>query len=143
MLNRTTHEQTLPIYLQSFEFDSDLLKTPNLLKDFAYQLWYKKEIFNLHERHNNNDLDLAKKNSVFNNYTVDLFLFVTAVILLMVTTLVMYILYQHMKLKSLVTSLSLQQIKEVGMVATQEHVSVAQDIECSYKIQWFTILMLS
>ena len=48
-----------------------------------------------------------------------------------------------MKLTSLVTSLALQQIKEVGMVAIQEHVSIAQDIECTCKIQWYTIFMLS
>ena len=38
---------------------------------------------------------------------------------------------------------ALQQIKEVGMVAKQEYVSIAQDIECTCKIQWYTILMLS
>ena len=47
-----------------------------------------------------------------------------------------------MKLKSLVTSLALQQIKEVGVVAKQEHISIAQDIECTCKIQWYTIIML-
>ena len=87
--------------------------------------------------------DLANKNSFFNNYTVDIFLFVTAIISLVVTKIVMYILCKHIKLKSLVTSLALQQIKEVGMVAKQEHVSIAQDIECTCKIQWYTIIMLS
>ena len=71
--------------------------------------------------HNNNDLELPNKNFFFNNYTVDIFLFVTSIISLVVTTIVMYILCKHMKLKSLVTSLALQQIKEVGMVAKQEH----------------------
>ena len=28
------------------------------------------------------------------------------------------------------------------MVAKQEHVSIVQDIECTCKIQWYTILML-
>ena len=36
-----------------------------------------------------------------------------------------------MNLKSLVTSLALQQIKEVGMVAKQEHIFTVQDIECT------------
>ena len=36
-----------------------------------------------------------------------------------------------MQLKSLVTSLALQQIKEVGRVAKQQHVSIVQDIECT------------
>ena len=48
-----------------------------------------------------------------------------------------------MKLKSLVTSLTLQQIKEVGIVARQEHVSLVQDIECTCKIQWYTVFMLN
>ena len=48
-----------------------------------------------------------------------------------------------MKLKTLVTRVALQQIKEIGMVAKQEHVSIEQDIECTCKIQWYTILMLS
>ena len=54
----------------------------------------------------------------------------------------MYIICKCIKLKSLVTSLALQQIREIGMVAKQEHVSIAHDIECTCKIQWYTIFML-
>ena len=73
LLNRTTHKQTLPISLQSLEFNSDLLKTPKMLKDFVHQFWHIKEIFDLEEMHNNSiSLDLAIKNSFFNNYTVDI-----------------------------------------------------------------------
>ena len=54
-----------------------------------------------------------------NNYTVDIFLFVTAIISLVVINIAMHILCKHMRLKSLVTSLSLQQIKEVDIVAKQ------------------------
>ena len=86
---------------------------------------------------------MANKNSFFNNYTVDIFLFVTAIILLVVATFIMYILCKHVKLKSLVTSLSLQQIKEVSVVAKQEHVSIAQDIEFTCKAQWYMIIMPS
>ena len=46
-----------------------------------------------------------------------------------------------MKLKTLVTSVALQQIKEVGPVTRQE--DILQDIEYTCKIQWHTILMLS
>ena len=46
----------------------------------------------------------------------------------------MYIICKHTKLKSLVTSLPLQQIREVGVVAKQDHVSIMHDIECTYKI---------
>ena len=43
---------------------------------------------------------------------------------------------KHTKLKSLVTSLALQQLREVDSVTKQEHVSTMHDIECKCKIQW-------
>ena len=140
LLNKTAYEKTLPISLKSSNFDSDLLKPPVSLKDFFHWFWHQKEIYDLKERHNVNNLDLANKNFFFSNYTVGHFLLVTAIILLVVTTVVMYILCKHMKLKSLVTSLALQQIKEVGAVAKQEHVSIAH--KCICKIQGYTIIML-
>ena len=144
LLNRTTYKQTLPISLRSLDFDSELLKAPKTLKDFVHKFCHKKEIFDLHERHNyNNDLELPNKNFFFNNFTINIFLFVTAIISSVVTTIVMYILCKHLKCTSLVTSLALQQMKEVGMVAKQESVSTPQNIECTSKIQWYTILMLS
>ena len=54
----------------------------------------------------------------------------------------MYMICRHTKLKSLVTSLALQQIREADMVAKQEHVSVMHDIECTCKMQWYMIPML-
>ena len=77
------------------------------------------------------DLELANKIFFFKNYTVDILLFVTAIFLLVVTIIVMYTLCKHMKLKSLVTSLALQQIKEVGMMFKQEDFSIEQGIECT------------
>ena len=54
----------------------------------------------------------------------------------------MYIPCKHTKLKSVVTSLALQQIKEVGAVTKQEGITLAPNIECTCKLQWYTILML-
>ena len=72
--------------------------------------------------HLHNGLDLANKNSFFNNYTVDIFLFVTAIILLVVTIIVIH--SKYTELKSLVTSLALQEIKEICMVAKHEYMSL-------------------
>ena len=107
------------------------------LKHFIYQSQHKKAIFDLKEMHKNNDLELANKNFSFDNYTVDIFLLVTVIISLVVTTIVMYLLCKHMKLKSLETSVALQQLKGVATVAKQEHVPIAQNIECTCKIQWY------
>ena len=40
LLNRTTHKQILPILLQSYEFNSDLLRASRTLKDFVHQFWH-------------------------------------------------------------------------------------------------------
>ena len=47
LLNWTTHEQTVTISLQSFDFDPHLLKSPKSLKDFVHQSQHKREIFDL------------------------------------------------------------------------------------------------
>ena len=54
--------------------------------------------------------------------------------------IVMYIICRHTKLKSLVTSLALQQLREADV--KQEHVFIMHNIECTCKIQWYMIVML-
>ena len=48
------------------------------------------------------------------------FLFITAIISLLATTLTIYLLYKHKKLRMLKASLVLQQFKEIGTVAHKE-----------------------
>ena len=100
----------------------DLLTAPRNLKDFIYQYNSNKEIFDLNKRHDTTYLT-TNKDFFTNNYIVDIFLFITAVISLLVTTLVIYLLCKHKKLKTLVASLALQQIKEVRAV-TQEEINI-------------------
>ena len=45
LLNRTTYKQTLLISLNSFDFNSDLLKEPKTLKDVVHQFCHKKGNF--------------------------------------------------------------------------------------------------
>ena len=89
------------------------------------------------------DLKLPNKNVFFNNYILDVFLFVTAIISLLATTIVINILCKHKKLQTLVASLVLQEINEVGVVVTLEKIKTVQSIEYTCKIQWYTVLMLS
>ena len=85
----------------------------------------------MQKRHNdNNDLDL-NTNSFFNNYTIDVFLFVTAIISLVVTAIVMYVVCRHAKLKSLATSIVLQPMKGADVVSKQEHMSTMHNIKCT------------
>ena len=120
--NKTTFKQTLPISLNVSKFDSDILTAPRNLKDFICQHSGKKEIFDLKERHVTSDLT-TNKNFFSNNYIVDIFLFITAIISLLVTISAIYLLCKHKKLRTLVASLALQQVKEVGVVTTQKEIN--------------------
>ena len=65
LLNWTTYKQILPMSLQSFDFDPDLVKSSKTLKTLFTNFNIKKEIFSFKKRHNINDLEMAKKNSFF------------------------------------------------------------------------------
>ena len=54
----------------------------------------------------------------------------------------MYIVCRHAKLKSLVTSIAFQQIRGANAVFEQEQVSTMHNIECTCKMQWYTIVTL-
>ena len=116
---KTTFEQTLPIALNVSKFDWDLLTAPRNLKDFIHQYKCKKEIFDLQERHDTTDLT-TNKQFFSNNYIIDVFLFITARISVLVMILAIYLLCKHKKIKTLVASLAMQQINEVGAVTQEE-----------------------
>ena len=95
--NKTTFEQTLLISLNTSKVDSELLTAPRNLKDLIHQYKCKKEIFDLNQRHDKSIVsDLTTNNNFFsNNYIVDVFLSITAVISLLVTTLAIHLLCKH------------------------------------------------
>ena len=109
--SKSIFKQTLPISLHVSKFDSNLLTASNDLKDFIQWYTHDKEIFHLQERHNNTVLITNKK--VFSdNYVIDIFLFIAAIISLLATTLTIYIICKHKKLRMLMASLVLHQLKK-------------------------------
>ena len=117
---KTTFKQTLPLSLNMSKFDSDLLTAHR--KDFIHQYNCRKEISDLNKRHDTTGLT-ANKNFFSNNFIVDVFLFITAVISILIKTLAIYLLCKHKKLRMLVVSLALQQVKEVVTVTTQKEIN--------------------
>ena len=101
------------------KFDSTLLTASSDLKEFIH--WYTnyKEIFDLQERHDSMELNM-NKNFFSDNYIIDIFLFITAVISLLATTLTVYLLCKCKKLRMLIASLVLHQVKEVGTLTQKE-----------------------
>ena len=92
------------------------------------------------ERHDIDELELETpyKNFFTNNFIVDIFIFIIAVILVVTTMIIIYTLCKHNKLRTLVASLALQQVKEVSTVATKK-----EDYTCECTSQFYIILALS
>ena len=75
----------------------------------------------MQERHNNTEVILITiKNFFSDNYIVEIFLFITVIISLLVTTLTIYLLCKHKKLRMLIATLVLHQVKEVGAEMQKE-----------------------
>ena len=73
LLNWTTYQQILPIPLEDFTLESDLLRSPTPLKEIANQIIDKKENFQLHQNHVKRELEKAKKIFLFYCYKVNIF----------------------------------------------------------------------
>ena len=130
-----TFEQTLHTSLNISKFDPTLLTASGDLKDFINSYTNNKEIFELQERHNGTEVQLnTNKNFFSDSYILDIFLFITAIISLQATTLPVYLLCKHKKLKMLIASLVLHQVKEVGTVTQKE---INSDCKTLTFINWF------
>ena len=62
----------------------------------------------------------TNKNIFSENYIMDIFMFISAIISLLATTVTAYLLCKHKKLQMLIASLVLHQVKEVGTVTQKE-----------------------
>ena len=116
--NRTTYEQILPVNLSVSDFDKSLLHVSTNLKDFINSYTDRKEIFDSQERHEITILN-TNKNFFSNNHIMDIFVFVSSIISLISTTLVIYLMCKHKKIRTLIVSLVLHQVKEVGATSRE------------------------
>ena len=138
--NKSMMEITLPIFLNKSTFDDMLLSTPLTLKEYIAQYKCDKEIFDLKERHDIDELEteLASKNFFTNNFIIDVFVFAIAIISVISTKVIIYAICKHNKLRTLVTSLALQQAKAVKAEEINEG-----NYSCECTAQFYIILALS
>ena len=65
----------------------------------------------------------TNKNFFSDNYIVNVFMFISSIISLLATLLTVYLLCKHKKLQTLIASLVLHQVKEVGTEVTQKEIN--------------------
>ena len=133
--NWTTQEQILPLSLETFENNPNLINAPKTLQDLAIQYRNKKHILDKKEQ----ELDKPKENSKFqsflNSFLADVLIFTAALITLIITLIIIYIVYRQSKLKALVANIAMQRIKAV-------EAADVSNILCTCKTQWYIMGML-
>ena len=137
LTNKTTSEFTLPVFLNKGKFHESLLTAPQKLRNYITQYKQEKESFDLKERHDIDEveIEILNKNFFTNNFIIDIFIFIIEIILVITTIIIIYALCKHNKLRTLVVSLALQQVKEVSMVETKE-----EEYRCECTSQFYVIL---
>ena len=98
--NWTTQEQILPISVESFEINASLLNTSKT-KDFVHQFRHKKQIQELQEHI---DEERTKQSSKFgsflNSFLADILLFSAALVSIIITLVIIYVVCRQSKLKN-------------------------------------------
>ena len=106
-------EQILPLSLETFEINSNLINAPKTLQDLAIQYRNKKNLLEKEEQ----ELDKLGENSKFllflNSFLADVLIFTAMLITLIITLIIIYIVYRQSKLKALVTNIAMQRVKAV------------------------------
>ena len=136
-LNWTTQEQILPISLETFEINPNLINAPKTLRDLAIRFKNKRNTFDKEEECN---LDTPEQNnskfqSFLKSFMADVLIFAAALITLIIALIVMYVLYRQSKLKALVTNIAMQRIRAVEAADTN-------NMLCTCKTQWYIMGML-
>ena len=94
------------------------------------------------ERHDVDEFDLEThyKNFFTNNFIVDIFVFIIAIISVITTMIIIYALCKHNKLRTLVVSLALQQVKKVNTSTAKKE---DENYSCNCISQFYIILGLT
>ena len=132
--NWTTQEQILPLSIETFESNLNLLNAPKTLQDLAVQHQNKKHILNKKEQELENPEETSKFKSFLNSFLADILILTAVLITLIITLVIIYVMYGQSKLKALVTNIAMQQINRVE--ATD-----MSDMLCTCKTQWYIMGM--
>ena len=135
------YEQTLPINLNISGFDRILLNAPTNLKDFINSYIKQKEIFELQEKHETTIIN-TNNNFFSDNYIMDIFVFISAIISLLTTILTVYLLCKHKEIRALIASLVLHHVKEVGAISGSARETNSECTTLDYLGITLTILSL-
>ena len=134
----TMQEHILPISLESDDFDNELLAAPEMLRELVEN--YKRKKLNFDKQHEKLAPveDPEKQTSILNHIASNIFIFVMALISLIVTIIVIMLLFKGAKMRALITNLAMQKSVKV-LTEEKENCS---NYEYWIIITWLTLILL-
>ena len=136
--NITTQEYILPISLESDDFDKELLAAPETLRELVEK--YKKRKLNFDKQHETLDKedDIVIETSIFNHLASKIFIFIMAIISLIIVLIVIMLIFKGEKMQALVTNLAM--IK--GVKALIEETKIGTNYEYWIIIAWLSLILM-
>ena len=135
--NITRRDHILPISLESDDFDKELSSAPETLRELVEKYKQRKLSFNKqHETLDNDGIFIETSN--FNHLAFNIFIFVMAVILVIMTFIVIKLVFKGEKMQALVTNLAM--IK--GVKAINEEIEIKTNNEYWIIIIWLSLILL-
>ena len=103
--NITKQEHVLPICLESDDFDKELLTAPETLRELFEK--YKQRNLNFDGQHKilDKEDDISIETSILNHLASKIFIFVMAIISLIIVLIVIMLIFKAEKMRALVTNL--------------------------------------
>ena len=95
--NWTIQEQILPLLIETFEISPNLLNAPKNLRDLAIQYQTKRNILDKKEQKLEKTKETSKFKSILYSFLVDILLFTAALVTMIITLVIIYIMYGQSK----------------------------------------------
>ena len=136
--NVTTQEHILPIALESDDTDKEVLAAPETLRELVEN--YKKKKLNFDKQHETLDKedDIVIETTNFNHLASKIFIFVMAIISLIIVLIVIMLIFKGEKMRALVTNLPM--IK--GVKALTEETKIGTNYEYWIIIVWLSLILM-
>ena len=131
-----TQEQILPLSLETFEINPNLINASKTLQDLSIQYRNKKNILDKKDQELDKPEENLKFQSFLNSFLANVLIFTVALITLIITLIIIYMIYGQFKLKALVTNIAMQRIKAV-------EAADMSNMLCTCKTKWYTMGMLT
>ena len=124
--------------MESDDFDKELLSAPETLRELVEKYKQRKLSFDRQHKTLDKEDDIFIETSIFNHLVFKIFIFVLAIISLIIVFIVIKLIFRGEKMQALVTNLAM--IK--GIKAMNEEINTENNYEYWIIIVWLSLILL-